>query len=66
MVCSFPLSLVHGVLFISPIMHKLWIWRGTGSANFYLATAMADACFRWFRYSLASQPGKVPLVLLNA
>ncbi|KAL1830105.1 hypothetical protein DCAR_0209514 [Daucus carota subsp. sativus] len=35
-----------GVSLLSPIMHNLWIWRGTGNANFYFATAMAYACFQ--------------------
>ncbi|GAB2300970.1 hypothetical protein Dimus_035006 [Dionaea muscipula] len=35
-----------GVNLLSPIMHNLWIWRGTGNANFYYATAMAYACFQ--------------------
>ncbi|KAL3645639.1 hypothetical protein CASFOL_010819 [Castilleja foliolosa] len=35
-----------GVSLLSPVMHNLWIWRGTGNANFYFATAMAYACFQ--------------------
>ncbi|KAL3499401.1 hypothetical protein ACH5RR_038494 [Cinchona calisaya] len=35
-----------GVSVLSPVMHNLWIWRGTGNANFYFATAMAYACFQ--------------------
>ncbi|KAI3689571.1 hypothetical protein L2E82_47532 [Cichorium intybus] len=35
-----------GTLLLSPVMHNLWIWRGTGNANFYYATAMAYACFQ--------------------
>ncbi|CAM8990486.1 unnamed protein product [Rhodiola kirilowii] len=35
-----------GVNLLSPVMHNLWIWRGTGNANFYFATAMAYACFQ--------------------
>ncbi|RVW16333.1 Phosphatidylinositol glycan anchor biosynthesis class U protein [Vitis vinifera] len=35
-----------GISFLSPVMHNLWIWRGTGNANFYFATAMAYACFQ--------------------
>ncbi|KAM7256695.1 hypothetical protein ACFE04_012436 [Oxalis oulophora] len=35
-----------GVSLLSPVMHNLWIWRGTGNANFYYATAMAYACFQ--------------------
>ncbi|KAK4844276.1 hypothetical protein QYF36_018365 [Acer negundo] len=35
-----------GVSLLSPVMHNLWIWRGTGNANFYYATAMAFACFQ--------------------
>ncbi|KAG9441465.1 hypothetical protein H6P81_017319 [Aristolochia fimbriata] len=32
-----------GVSLLSPVMHNLWIWRGTGNANFYFATAIAYA-----------------------
>ncbi|KAK1281863.1 hypothetical protein QJS10_CPB22g01093 [Acorus calamus] len=32
-----------GLSFLSPVMHNLWIWRGTGNANFYFATAIAYA-----------------------
>ncbi|KAI3422758.1 uncharacterized protein J3R85_011848 [Psidium guajava] len=35
-----------GVSLLSPVMHNLWIWRGTGNANFYFATAMAYACLQ--------------------
>ncbi|KAL5727663.1 hypothetical protein ACHQM5_000833 [Ranunculus cassubicifolius] len=35
-----------GVTLLSPVMHNLWIWRGTGNANFYFATAMAYACLQ--------------------
>ncbi|KAL0408336.1 UNVERIFIED_CONTAM: Phosphatidylinositol glycan anchor biosynthesis class U protein [Sesamum radiatum] len=35
-----------GVSLLSPVMHNLWIWRGTGNANFYFATAIAYACFQ--------------------
>ncbi|KAL6979621.1 hypothetical protein U1Q18_021276 [Sarracenia purpurea var. burkii] len=35
-----------GVSLLSPVMHNLWIWRGTGNANFYFATAMAFACLQ--------------------
>lgn len=35
-----------GVTLLSPVMHNLWIWRGTGNANFYYATAMAYACLQ--------------------
>ncbi|KAK4793134.1 hypothetical protein SAY86_023569 [Trapa natans] len=35
-----------GVSLLSPVMHNLWIWRGTGNANFYFGTAMAYACFQ--------------------
>ncbi|GAB4856911.1 hypothetical protein Ancab_014829 [Ancistrocladus abbreviatus] len=34
-----------GVNLLSPVMHNLWIWRGTGNANFYYATAIAHTCF---------------------
>ncbi|KZV52600.1 phosphatidylinositol glycan anchor biosynthesis class U protein [Dorcoceras hygrometricum] len=37
-----------GISLLSPVMHNLWIWRGTGNANFYFATAMAYACFQVF------------------
>ncbi|EXC34110.1 Phosphatidylinositol glycan anchor biosynthesis class U protein [Morus notabilis] len=44
---SFFLFCVYvGVSLLSPVMHNLWIWRGTGNANFYFATAMAYACFQ--------------------
>ncbi|KAK7265544.1 hypothetical protein RJT34_33164 [Clitoria ternatea] len=35
-----------GVSFLSPVMHNLWIWRGTGNANFYFATAITYACLQ--------------------
>ncbi|XP_022159507.1 phosphatidylinositol glycan anchor biosynthesis class U protein-like isoform X2 [Momordica charantia] len=35
-----------GISLLSPVMHNLWIWRGTGNANFYFANAMAYACFQ--------------------
>ncbi|KAF3772367.1 Phosphatidylinositol glycan anchor biosynthesis class U protein [Nymphaea thermarum] len=35
-----------GVHLLSPVMHNLWIWRGTGNANFYFATALAYACLQ--------------------
>ncbi|KDP25499.1 hypothetical protein JCGZ_20655 [Jatropha curcas] len=35
-----------GVPLLSPVMHNLWIWRGTGNANFYFATAIAYACLQ--------------------
>ncbi|PSS09790.1 Phosphatidylinositol glycan anchor biosynthesis class U protein [Actinidia chinensis var. chinensis] len=35
-----------GVSLLSPVMHNLWIWRGTGNANFYFATGMAFACLQ--------------------
>lgn len=35
-----------GVSLLSPVMHNLWIWRGTGNANFYYATSMAYACLQ--------------------
>ncbi|XVE93597.1 hypothetical protein REPUB_Repub01dG0208300 [Reevesia pubescens] len=35
-----------GVSLLSPVMHNLWIWRGTGNANFYFATAMIYACLQ--------------------
>ncbi|CAA7403672.1 unnamed protein product [Spirodela intermedia] len=35
-----------GVSFLSPVMHNLWIWRGTGNANFYFATGIAYACLQ--------------------
>ncbi|XP_021292179.1 phosphatidylinositol glycan anchor biosynthesis class U protein [Herrania umbratica] len=35
-----------GVSLLSPVMHTLWIWRGTGNANFYFATAMVYACLQ--------------------
>ncbi|KAE9459511.1 hypothetical protein C3L33_08579, partial [Rhododendron williamsianum] len=41
-----PLLRIVGVSLLSPVMHNLWIWRGTGNANFYFATAMAYACLQ--------------------
>ncbi|XP_073219996.1 uncharacterized protein [Cicer arietinum] len=35
-----------GVSLLSPVMHNLWIWRGTGNANFYFATAIGYACLQ--------------------
>lgn len=35
-----------GVSLLSPVMHNLWIWRGTGNANFYFATGIAYACLQ--------------------
>ncbi|XP_074281325.1 uncharacterized protein LOC141606188 isoform X2 [Silene latifolia] len=35
-----------GVNLLSPVMHNLWIWRGTGNANFYFATAIAYAALQ--------------------
>ncbi|KAJ3680643.1 hypothetical protein LUZ60_016921 [Juncus effusus] len=35
-----------GVILLSPVMHNLWIWRGTGNANFYFATGLAYACLQ--------------------
>ncbi|KAE9597734.1 putative GPI transamidase subunit PIG-U [Lupinus albus] len=35
-----------GVSLLSPVMHNLWIWRGTGNANFYFGTAITYACFQ--------------------
>lgn len=35
-----------GVALLSPVMYNLWIWRGTGNANFYFATALAYACIQ--------------------
>ncbi|XP_078162684.1 uncharacterized protein LOC144557906 [Carex rostrata] len=35
-----------GVTLLSPVMHNLWIWRGTGNANFYFATGLAYACLQ--------------------
>ncbi|GLT98014.1 hypothetical protein SLE2022_155480 [Rubroshorea leprosula] len=35
-----------GVSLLSPVMHNLWIWRGTGNANFYFATAIVYACLQ--------------------
>ncbi|BAT75956.1 phosphatidylinositol glycan anchor biosynthesis class U protein-like [Vigna umbellata] len=42
----FLLSGYVGVSLLSPVMHNLWIWRGTGNANFYFGTAIAYACFQ--------------------
>ncbi|CAL1401150.1 unnamed protein product [Linum trigynum] len=44
--CFFLFCGYVGVSVLSPVMHNLWIWRGTGNANFYYATAMAYACFQ--------------------
>ncbi|KAE8703125.1 GPI transamidase subunit PIG-U isoform 3 [Hibiscus syriacus] len=38
-----------GVSPLSPVMHNLWIWRGTGNANFYFATTMVYACLQEVR-----------------
>ncbi|KAJ6804471.1 phosphatidylinositol glycan anchor biosynthesis class U protein-like isoform X1 [Iris pallida] len=35
-----------GVSLLSPVMHNLWIWRGTGNANFYFATGVAYTCLQ--------------------
>ncbi|KAL6633751.1 hypothetical protein ACP70R_026422 [Stipagrostis hirtigluma subsp. patula] len=35
-----------GVSLLSPVMHNLWIWRGTGNANFYFATGLAYTCLQ--------------------
>ncbi|KAJ4746469.1 GPI transamidase subunit PIG-U family protein [Rhynchospora pubera] len=35
-----------GVTLLSPVMHNLWIWRGTGNSNFYFATGLAYACLQ--------------------
>ncbi|WCJ29966.1 Phosphatidylinositol glycan anchor biosynthesis class U protein [Euphorbia peplus] len=35
-----------GVSLLSPVMHNLWIWRGTGNANFYFATGIAYTCLQ--------------------
>ncbi|RXH95468.1 hypothetical protein DVH24_007968 [Malus domestica] len=44
---SFCLFSVYvGVFLLSPVMHNLWIWRGTGNANFYFATAITYACLQ--------------------
>ncbi|XP_068305813.1 uncharacterized protein [Pyrus communis] len=44
---SFCLFSVYvGVSLLSPVMHNLWIWRGTGNANFYFATAITYACLQ--------------------
>ncbi|KAG6548336.1 hypothetical protein Mapa_010115 [Marchantia paleacea] len=32
------------VAILSPSMYNLWIWRGTGNANFYFAMALVYAC----------------------
>lgn len=41
----FLLNGLTGIILLSPVMYNLWIWRGTGNANFYFATALAYACF---------------------
>ncbi|MCO5582807.1 hypothetical protein L7F22_036707 [Adiantum nelumboides] len=33
-----------GIALLSPVMYNLWIWRGTGNANFYFAMALSYAC----------------------
>lgn len=35
-----------GIALLSPVMYNLWIWRGTGNANFYFATALAYSSFQ--------------------
>eukprot|EP00250_Pteridium_aquilinum_P002229 c12423_g1_i1 orf=59-1534(+) len=35
-----------GVALLSPVMYNLWIWRGTGNANFYFAMALSNACIQ--------------------
>lgn len=35
-----------GVSLLSPVMHNLWIWRGTGNANFYFGNAIGYTCFQ--------------------
>ncbi|XP_065849972.1 uncharacterized protein [Euphorbia lathyris] len=35
-----------GIPLLSPVMHNLWIWRGTGNANFYFATGIAYTCLQ--------------------
>ncbi|CAA7022851.1 unnamed protein product [Microthlaspi erraticum] len=35
-----------GISLLSPVMHNLWIWRGTGNANFYFGNAIGYACFQ--------------------
>lgn len=35
-----------GISLLSPVMHNLWIWRGTGNANFYFATGLAYNCLQ--------------------
>ncbi|GJM92220.1 hypothetical protein PR202_ga08662 [Eleusine coracana subsp. coracana] len=35
-----------GVSLLSPVMHNLWIWRGTGNANFYFATGLSYTCLQ--------------------
>ncbi|PKA58551.1 hypothetical protein AXF42_Ash008838 [Apostasia shenzhenica] len=34
------------VSLLSPVMHNLWIWRGTRNANFYFATGLGYACLQ--------------------
>ncbi|CAL9214738.1 unnamed protein product [Arabidopsis halleri] len=36
-----------GFSLLSPVMHNIWIWRGTGNANFYFGNAMGYACFQF-------------------
>ncbi|KAB2622639.1 phosphatidylinositol glycan anchor biosynthesis class U protein-like [Pyrus ussuriensis x Pyrus communis] len=45
---SFCLFSVYvGISLLSPVMHNLWIWRGTGNANFLnFATAITYACLQ--------------------
>lgn len=43
---SFLFSGYIGVSLLGPVMHNLWIWRGTGNANFYFATGIAYACLQ--------------------
>ncbi|XP_010545955.1 PREDICTED: phosphatidylinositol glycan anchor biosynthesis class U protein [Tarenaya hassleriana] len=35
-----------GISLLSPVMHNLWIWRGTGNANFYFGNAIGYAFFQ--------------------
>ncbi|XP_010458704.1 PREDICTED: phosphatidylinositol glycan anchor biosynthesis class U protein-like isoform X2 [Camelina sativa] len=36
-----------GVSLLSPVVHNIWIWRGTGNANFYYGNAMGYVCFQF-------------------
>ncbi|PWZ22131.1 Phosphatidylinositol glycan anchor biosynthesis class U protein [Zea mays] len=45
-----------GVSLLSPVMHNLWIWRGTGNANFYFATGLAYTCLQVTKYSYHTPP----------